>query len=480
MAPMPLNDSMFLLAERREQPMHVGGLQLFQLPPGADEDWLRTLYDSMIHARPDELAPLFRKRPHRPATSLGAWSWEEDPDVDLEHHLRHSALPRPGRVRELLALVSRLHGTLLDRHRPLWEAHLIEGLEGDRFAVYTKMHHSLMDGVSALRFLARTLSSDPDARDMPMPFSVRLSRGSSAKSSSSGSTGGEAGGAAGGAEGHGALGALVGVPVSALKTTYELAALGPIAGRAVLKAFVDQNSHLPALGPRTILNQPITGARRFAAQSWPIERVRAVADAAGVTINDALLAMCSGALRSYLAELDALPDEPLIAMTPVSLRQAGMDVEGNAVGALLCNLGTDQVDPADRLTTVHQSMNAGKATLKGMTPTQATVASAVAMSPMLLGQVPGLRKVASPGYNLVISNIPGPQEALYWNGAALEGIYPMSIPTDGQALNITVTSYNGNLEFGLMGCRRTIPHLQRLLIHLEDSLAELEKAAGAG
>ena len=463
MAPMPLNDSMFLLAERREQPMHVGGLQLFQLPPGADADWLGTLYNDMIHTAPEELAPLFRRRPHRPATSLGAWSWEADPDVDLEHHLRHSALPRPGRVRELLALVSRLHGTLLDRHRPLWEAHVIEGLEGDRFAVYTKIHHSMLDGVSALRFLAKSLSPDPDARQMPMPFTVRMGGGHSKGKADS--------------DGQSALAALLDVPVSALKTTYELAALGPIAARASLKAFLDQNSHLPTLGPRTILNQPITGARRFAAQSWPIARVRAVGEASGTTINDVLLAMCAGALRSFLAELEALPEQPLVAMTPVSLRQAGMDVGGNAVGALLCNLGTDQADAADRLTTVHESMEAGKATLRGMTPTQATVASAVAMSPMLLGQVPGLRKVASPGYNVVISNIPGPSEALYWNGAALQGVYPMSIPTDGQALNITVTSYNGNLEFGLMGCRRTVPHLQRLLVHLEDSLAELEKAA---
>lgn len=469
MAPMPVNDSMFLLAERREQPMHVGSLQLFRLPPGCGEDWLRALYDSMIHSSPDELAPLFRRRPHRPLTSLGAWSWEEDPDVDLEHHLRHSALPSPGRVRELLELVSRLHGTLLDRHRPLWEAHLIEGLEGDRFAVYTKIHHSMLDGVSALRFLAKTLSPDPDARDMPMPFSVRLGGQSGSARSSSGG---------GATEGHSTLAALLEAPVSVLKTAYELAALGPIAGRAALRTFLDQNSHLPGIAPRTMLNQPITGARRFAAQSWPISRVRAVADASGTTINDVLLAMCSGALRSYLSEHDALPDEPLVAMTPVSLRQAGTDVGGNAVGALLCNLGTDQSDAAGRLATVHESMEAGKATLRGMTPMQATVASAAAMSPMLLGQIPGLRKVVSPGYNVVISNIPGPQEPRYWNGAALEGVYPMSIPTDGQALNITVTSYNGSLEFGLMGCRRTVPHLQRLLIHLDDSLSELEKVTG--
>ena len=456
MAPMPLNDSMFLLAERREQPMHVGGLQLFHYPPGAGDDWLRELYDGIVHSDPAEITPLFRRRPYRPASSLGAWTWQTDPDVDLEHHIRHSALPQPGRVRELLALASRLHGTLLDRHRPLWEAHLIEGLEGRRFAVYSKIHHSMLDGVSALRLLAQSLSPDPETRDMPMPWSVPLGRRSETASNG--------------------LAGLLGISVSALRTTYEIAGLGPMAGRAALRAFLDQNSHLPSLGPKTILNQPITGARRFAAQSWPMERIRAVATASGTTVNDVILAMCSGALRDYLTDLDELPDEPLVAMTPVSLRQAGADVGGNAVGALLCNLATDRSDAGERLAAVHQSMEEGKSALRGMSPTQATVASAIAMTPMLLGQIPGVRRVASPGYNLVISNVPGPSEALYWNGARLEGVYPMSIPTDGQALNITVTSYNGDMEFGLTGCRRTVPHLQRLLGHLDWALEQLEIA----
>ena len=454
MAPMPLNDSMFLLAERREQPMHVGGLQLFRLPPDAGEDYLLSLYQQVIHSK--EVSPIFRRRPYRPAASLGAWSWQDDPDVDLEHHIRHSALPRPGRVRELLALASRLHGTLLDRHRPLWEAHLIEGLEGGRFAVYSKIHHSVMDGVSALRLLAHTLSTDPDARDMPMPWSAQPGR--RPQPSSKGVAG------------------LLDIPVSVARTGLEIVGLGPIAGRAAMKALLDSNSHLPSLAPRTLFNQPITGARRFAAQSWPFERVRAVASASDTTINDVLLAMSGHALRSYLIEVDALPSDPLVAMTPVSLRQAGSDVGGNAVGALLCNLATDLDDPGARLAAVHRSMEEGKSSLRSMTPTQVTVTSAIAMSPIVLGMLPGVRRLANPGYNLVISNIPGPAEPLYWNGARLEGVYPMSIPTDGQALNITVTSYNGNLEFGLTGCRRTVPHLQRLLAHLDDGLSALEKA----
>ena len=148
---MPLNDLVFLLPESREQPMHVGGLQLFDLPEGAGKGYLREVYEASVSV--EHVAPVFRKRAHRSLLTLGQWTWVDDDAVDLEHHVRHSALPEPGRVRELLALTSRLHGTLLDRKRPLWESHLIEGLEGRRFAVYTKLHHALMDGMSATRLL---------------------------------------------------------------------------------------------------------------------------------------------------------------------------------------------------------------------------------------------------------------------------------------------------------------------------------------
>ncbi len=154
-------DAAFLLIETRTQPMHVGGLQVFKLPVGAKQEWLTDLYEEVIAL--SDVDRLFRQRPHRSVATGGVYTWALDADVDLEHHVRHSALARPGRVRELLALTSRLHGTPLDRHRPLWEVHLIEGLDKRRFAVYTKVHHALVDGVSALRLLERTLSEDPDA-----------------------------------------------------------------------------------------------------------------------------------------------------------------------------------------------------------------------------------------------------------------------------------------------------------------------------
>jgi diacylglycerol O-acyltransferase len=230
-----------------------------------------------------------------------------------------------------------------------------------------------------------------------------------------------------------------------------------------------------------MFNVPITSARRFAAQSWPVERVRRVGKASDTTVNDVVLAMCSGALRRYLLTMDALPDAPLIAMVPVSLHGAETrsgDGGGNAVGAVMCNLGTDSPDPTVRLATVNRSMHEGKELLKTMTPMQILAMSAIGISPLGLWPLLKMTGTLRPPFNLVISNVPGPRQPLYWNGARLDGLYPLSIPLDGQALNITCTSYSDGIAFGLTGCRRSVPHLQRLLGYLDDELSELERAVG--
>ena len=453
MALMPVTDSMFMIPESREQPMHVGGLQLFDLPEGAGKDYLGELYRRSIEV--EDIAPLFRKRPYRSPLTLGQWAWREDDQIDLEHHVRHSALPEPGRVRELLALTSRLHGTLLDRKRPLWEAHLIEGLEGDRFAVYTKLHHAVMDGVSALRLLQRSLSTDPEARDVPVPWQRRESSRGPRQS-----------------DGFSPLG----LPKAALQLGGDVLGLVPTLTHLAADALRSQATALPLQAPRSMLNVSITGSRRFAAQSWPIDRLRRVGKAADATLNDVVLAMCSGALRAYLLEEDALPASPLIAMTPVSLRDESSPDETNAVGTILCNLATDLEHPGARLVAVRASMLQGKATLAGLNQTQVTALSAAVMAPLLLNSVLDLHRFTPPPFNLVISNVPGPKEPLYWNGARMSGMYPLSIPLDGQAMNITLTSYAGQVQFGIVGCRRSVPRLQRLLPQLEESLQGLEEA----
>jgi diacylglycerol O-acyltransferase len=474
---MSPTDSMFLIPESRDQPMHVGSLQLYRRPPNAGKDFLVDAYHELLRA--DDIAYDFRKRAHRSFATLGQWAWVEDADVDLEHHIRHSALPRPGRIRELLALVSRLHSTLLDRSRPLWETHLIEGLDDDRFAVYTKVHHAMMDGVSGLRLLQQSLATEPD-EDAPIAwFSQRAADRSAAIRAARRAARAETPASSAAAASRSAAGQAFALPMAAARAAGDLAGLGPTLVRMTERALRETRSAMPMSAPRSMFNVGISGSRRFAAQSWSLERLRAVSKATGTTLNDVVLAMCSGALRHYLLELDALPDSSLIAMTPVSLRREDTG-GGNAVGSLLANLGTDIDDAGERLAIVHDSMQQGKETLSGLNQLQATALSALMMAPITATLVSGTAAaLLPPVYNLVISNVPGPDQPLYFRGAELEGIYPLSIPTNGQALNITLTSYNGNLEFGLIGCRRHVPHLQRLLVHLEDSLVDLEKATAA-
>ncbi len=443
-------DAMFLVPENREQPMHVGSLQLFAPPADTTEHVLADLHALAVSV--DDVSPTFRKRPYRGLSTAGQWAWRDDEQIDLEHHVRHSSLPYPGRIRELLALTSRLHGTLLDRQRPLWEMHLIEGLADGRFAVYTKLHHALMDGVSGLRLLERSLSTDPDARDVPLPYASRPRATRTAGSPD-----------LAGLIGEGAHAAL------------DAVTLLPRLAEIARQALTSQGAVLPGQAPRSMFNVPITGSRRFAADAWSLSRIRTVAKAADATVNDVVLAMSAHALRAYLLRLEALPEEPLVAMTPVSLRTDDAD-EGNAVGTILVSLGTHLAGHEERMLHVRESMRRGKAALQPLSPLQITALSAGVMSPLLLNTVLGVPPLLHPPFNLVISNVPGPKEPLYWNGARLTGMYPLSIPSAGQALNITVTSYVDELQFGLTGCRRTVPHLQSLLLGLEEGLAGLEEA----
>ncbi|OMC30288.1 diacylglycerol O-acyltransferase [Mycobacterium sp. GA-1841] len=448
---MSPTDSMFLIAETREHPFHVGGLALYEPPAGADREFARELHADMV-AQTD-FEPVFRKHPATILGGIANFSWTYDDDVDLDYHLRRSALPTPGRVRDLLELTSRLHGGLLDRHRPLWEAHLIEGLADGRFAVYTKMHHSLIDGVSALKLLMRTLSEDPADTEVRVPWALPRKKRPRENSS---------------------------LMRTASDAVGSVAGLAPSTVKLARSALLEQQLTLPFAAPKTMFNVKIGGARRVAAQSWPLERFQRISRSAGFTVNDVVLAVCAGALRAYLLEQDALPDRSLIAMVPVSLRaEHEADAGGNMVGTVLCNLGTDLEDPADRLTAVGESMRGNKKVFSELPRVQALALSALMIAPLGLNAFPGFVKTTSPPFNLVISNVPGPRHPLYWKGARLDGNYPLSIALDGQAMNITLATNADNLDFGLVGCRRSVPHLQRMLSHLEDSLKALEVATGS-
>lgn len=463
LVPMSPADSMFLIGETREQPMHVGGLELFDPPEGAEGWDALALYEKW-RAEP-VVNPRLRKRARRTLTTGGLPAWSEDADVDIDHHFRHSALPKPGRVLELLALVSRLHGTPLDRSRPLWEFHIIEGLADGRLALYTKVHHSVMDGISAMKLGEACLSDDPDGEFVP-PWAITRKHRPTPPAD---------------VVHHDVnpVQQIVGAGQTALHLAESAASIAPALATTLLRGVRGEAAPVSFSAPRTIFNTSISGSRRFAAQDWPLERLRRIAKSGEFTLNDVVLSMCSGALRSYLMDLNALPDAPLIAMVPVSLRdETGGGREGNAIGMTMCNLGTHKPEAGDRLEHVHESMVAGKAALSAMSPVQILMMSALGISPMALNLVFPLQDVARPPFNLIISNVPGPRRQTYLDGGATSGMYPLSIPVQGQALNITCTTYGDDIGFGLVGCRRRVPHLQRLLGHLEDEVGALERAVG--
>ena len=387
--------------------------------------------------------------------------------------MRRSALPSPGDERELGILVSRLHGHHVDFHRPPWEMHLIEGLERGRFAWYVKIHHSLVDGYTAMQNLINGLTADPDERDRPLFFSIPPRTRAPRPTPSDPSEPGEATGG-----GSGARGIHYPELLAAVREQYGASKTVVRALRNIVQSSRAGDHELisPLEAPRCVLNARISKSRRFATQSLPIDRIRAIAKAASGTLNDVVLALSGGSLRTYLLEQHALPQAPLVAMLPVAIRTKDELGGGNAVGAILATLATDIDDPAERLARIITSTTRAKQQLQGMSKAAILQYSALLVAPSMLQMIPSTAGHLRPTFNVVISNVPGPDQPLYFSGARLEASYPMSIPVHGQALNITCSSYAGMMCFGFTGCRDTVPHLQRLAVYCGEALSDLEHA----
>jgi diacylglycerol O-acyltransferase len=245
--------------------------------------------------------------------------------------------------------------------------------------------------------------------------------------------------------------------------------------KTVREATSEDDATASLRAPPCILNQAITGSRRFAAQSYSLARIREVGRLYQATVNDVVLAMCASALRRYLLDLDALPDKPLVAMIPLSLRRDDSD-SGNQVAMILASLGTHIEDPLERLATIKRSVQHAKARYSNMTPAEILGYTSTVLGPAGLNFLTSAAPKVQ-AFNVIISNVPGPKNPLYWNGAEIEGMYPVSIVVDGQAINLTLNSYVDKLEFGIMACRRTVPSVQHMLEYLEAGLSELEALA---
>jgi WS/DGAT/MGAT family acyltransferase len=466
-------DAAFLALETANATGHVGGVCVLDPTQAPRPLTLARLTEVLGERLP--LVPVLRRKLLNVPLGLDQPYWVDDADFDIEYHIREIALPRPGSDAQLTEQVARLHARPLDRSRPLWEIYLITGLAKRRAAVYTKIHHSAIDGASGAELLTVLLDLVPDGRELPAsepftparpPSMVMLAALAAAR--------------------------LAWRPVQTVRVTNELVRVLPTLAPAfsmLVGGILGLNRGdgaviptAPGRAPATPFNRPITPHRRLAFRSVDLGTVKMVKNAFGVSVNDVVMAMCAGALRRWLTEHDALPEPPLIAMIPVSVRDpAAKGALGNKVSAMLAMLPTHVTDPEQRLEIVHAATKIAKsqqaAIPQGLVdqisdfapPALTARAARVVFATGVLHRLPP--------FNLCISNVPGPNVPVYLCGAKLLAHYPVSVITDGQGLNITVIGYLGQLHFGLVSCRELVPDIDALAGYLVDELELLLKAA---
>ncbi|TXH05882.1 MAG: wax ester/triacylglycerol synthase family O-acyltransferase [Nevskiaceae bacterium] len=449
-------DAVFLRMETKRTPMHVGAMMTFKLPDDAPPDFVRKLMEQM-RTHPFMPSP-FDCRLARGRLSRLAPAWEKC-NVDMEYHMRHSALPYPGGERELGVLVARMHSHPLDLSRPLWECHLIEGLENRRFALYFKAHHCAIDGMGAMRMVQKWLSTDPnDTRGMgPWMLAEKPEREAAAPES---------------------LWTRLQRPARAAaeqaRGVKEL-----VKGLTKMTKGEDSGTRAALTTPRSLFNVPVSQQRRLGTQILDLNRIKAVAKATDASVNDVLLGICGGAIRRYLVEQNALPEKSLLASVPVALQRSAGE-GGNAVAGFVVPIGTQLEDPAERVRLASRVTTRSKQELMEMPRAALDQLALIGLAPFLVGQMTGTLPKIPPMFNFVISNVVLSKDSLYLMGAELEAMYPVSFLFDGYALNITLVGYKDRVAVGFLGCREAIPRLQRLAVYTQDALAELEQSLGIG
>lgn len=447
-------DATFLHLETPEMPMHVGSLNVLDLPKGYKGDFYedaKQFVASRIH-----LADVFTRKLALMPFDMTNPVWVEDDDIDLDYHVRHISLPRPGTNRQLQQYVARLHSSLIDRSRPMWEFYIIDGLKSGQVALYTKVHHAGIDGQAGVEVGKAIFDLEATGRVVKPPRS--RPRGSGYQ-----------------------LG-MAELASAALRNTAQqyvkLFKMAPAIVRAISglarpdeKAAEKLTTTAPKkfnlFAPRTSLNVSITNQRTFAGRTISLAETKYIAKHFGVSLNDVVMATVAGALRHYLADNNELPAKPLVAGVPVSLREAGDDTANNQASMILVSLATDITDPLQRLKAINASSTASKSTMNRFKavilddfPTFAApwlvsgIASMVGRS--------GLVNMLPPAANVAISNVAGAPFPMYFAGALVTCYYPVSIASHGTALNVTVQSYNGRMDYGLIACRRAVPDITEI------------------
>lgn len=436
-------DAAFVQLESPAAPMHVAGLMVFEKPGKGSGQFVKNLVDDW--RKETRICPPWNQKLRSPSRWQLAPGLEETFDPDLEYHVRHVSLPEPGGERELGQMVARLHSQPMDMRKLLWECFFIDGLAENRFAIFMKFHHAMVDGISASNLLMRGLSESANDRRMP-PFWVHPAPEKPFQT-------------------------------TAVRIPSAQAVLGTAGKIARLFSRDDRLTTLRS-APRTSINRQISAQRRFATQAFELDRLKRVARHAEVTLNDVVVALVGGTLRRYLQEKTALPGDSLTAAIPVSLRAEGDQSVGNSVGMIYGMIGTNVADPLLRLKKVHNSLVLAKEQILGLEPEMRVPYSILSMAPSIAAMMTGAARHLPPMFNTVVSNVPGGNKDRYLRGARLLHLYPANIVFPGMAVSFTCYSHAGFLNVGIIACRDTLPHMQKLATGLEDSLRELEEALG--
>jgi WS/DGAT/MGAT family acyltransferase len=463
-------DANFLYLETAETPMHVAGYTLFDLPEGYKGSFhenYRDMLASRLH-----LVPIFSKKLAPTLLDIHHPSWVDAPDVDLAYHFKHITLPPPGSLAQMEELIARLHAEPLDRSRPLWQFITIDGLESGQVALYSKVHHAAVDGGAGMVITNTMYDVTPEPRKVKPPEPKTPSTPKAADPIGD------------------LVQSMVRFQLDMLRAAPEVmnnvanmffpkVAKGAPLAEYLPKSPVRETASL--LAPKTIFNLTITKERSYAARSLPLADAKAIAKAAGAKLNDVVMTICSGALRQYLQRRNALPDSQLVAFVPISLRELGNTDLNNQVFGMMCGLATHIADPAERLKAIQSASADAKqiaAGLKDAMPQDYAFFGApfLIRGFMELYGKSGLADVLPMAANVCISNVPGPNVPLYGAGAKVAALYPVSIPAHGCALNLTVQSYLGNLDFGLTADRKAVPDMTRLADDLIDSFTALKAA----
>jgi len=457
-------DASFLYMEPPTLHMHVGMTAVFDpstVPDGYSFRRIRQLISDRIG-----LAPVFQRRLVEVPLRIGHPVWVDDPDFDIDNHLRRASLPSPGGMRELADFAADIISRKLHRDRPLWEMWVVEGLEDGKIALVAKMHHSTIDGVSGAELLGVLFDLQPSPPEpvtrAERPLDSRMPSGVELASQ--------------------ALLARAGGPFDmlgvTLRTTRNVFDLLHVRRRETSRGA------LPLTAPRTSINTAIHARRRVAFAAASLADAKALKNTMGTTVNDVVLAVCAGALRAYLLAGDELPEIPLVSVVPVSVKADLAELKGsNKVSAMFVQLPCQLDDPLERLRVIHEGTKGAKqehralgaATLQNWAEHASPhVFAAAARFYTDMRLADRHRPVA----NLVVSNVPGPDVPLYLGGSQLLGMFPSGPVMDGMGLNITVMSYRGVLYWGLASDARAVPRLWDIAAAVPEALTELMEAAG--